>query len=66
MPYVKLTEIRAGDILVADAGFTCMSAGEKLVQADRYGELYISCSSGRHYLNGQLNDSGQLVGLTQK
>jgi hypothetical protein len=27
--------------------------------------LYVPCSEGRHYLVGQLNDNGELVGLSK-
>jgi hypothetical protein len=64
---MKLTDIRPGDVLIADAGFTCMrDQSEHEVFKDNGGHLYIRCSEGAHYLNGQLNDDGTLSGLKKK
>lgn len=60
----KITEVKAGDVLVADAGFTCVEAGEVIVKSDDDG-LYFECACGRHGLDGQLDfdDQQTLVGL---
>ncbi|WP_238368252.1 hypothetical protein [Mesobacterium pallidum] len=57
-------QVAAGDILVADSGFGCMVAGEKLVQADAQGGLFVQCGDGRHYLDGQVGEDGCLIGFT--
>jgi len=65
--YAKTSEVRAGTIVRADSGFTCMSEGLKTVRADE-GGLYIPCSAGRHYLDGQLDrdvqDGEAYIGIT--
>jgi hypothetical protein len=49
--------------LVADGGFTCVPEGAVLtVDADDGGELFVHCQSGRHYLDGQL-ENGKFIGL---
>jgi hypothetical protein len=62
MTKIKLSDLKAGDTIIADEGFTCMEAGPKKIHAADDG-LYIRCEHGRHYLAGQLNDDGTLVGL---
>lgn len=60
---MKLSDLKAGDTIIADDGFTCMHAGPKRVQSDDAG-LYVKCREGRHYLDGQENEAGELVGLS--
>lgn len=77
-PFVRADEVKAGDFLITDGGFTCIREGEckqvfqdpQYVGEDEYAGLYIMCSEGRHYLGGQLGgpfggfDSDEhLVGL---
>jgi len=64
---MKLSEMRASDKLIADSGFTCLNAGEHVVQADGEGQLFIACSDGKHYLAGQTDfkNPDLLVGLTR-
>jgi hypothetical protein len=62
MTKVKLSDLEAGDIIIADGGFTCMKAGlKKVYTAD--GGLYVKCNQGRHYLVGQLDSDGTLSGM---
>lgn len=64
MAYVKLSDVKAGNYLIADGGFTCMPAGPKLVCADNDGGLYVCCAEGQHGLEGQLGEDGDsLIGL---
>ena len=57
----RLSEIKANDA-VEVCGFDCMD-GKQIIQEDS-GRLYIACSMGRHYLEGQLDDDGDsLVGI---
>lgn len=68
MRTVRLSELKAGDIVVADADFPCMAAGRKTVEADE-GGLFVPCSAGRHYLDGQIHceshggEDDTLIGL---
>lgn len=57
-------ETKVGDRLVADGGFTCLGDGEIVTVFDHNGALCVSCSEGRHILEGQL-ENGRYVGLTK-
>jgi len=62
--YAKLSDVKAGDKLIADSGFTCIGANEIVtVQADDDGHLFVPCDHGRHHLDGQADDGETLVGL---
>lgn len=63
---VALKHLQAGARLKADSGFTCIKGG-KIVQVARAddGNLYVPCSHGRHYLDGQTNKHGVVVGMTR-
>jgi hypothetical protein len=59
---MKLSDIKAGDIVNVE-GLTCMPAGRHTVQSDDKG-LFIPCSSGKHYLDGQEDEeTGEMVGV---
>lgn len=59
----KLNELRQGDVVLVDGGFTCMQKGRQTVQADSAG-LYVECREGKHYLAGQEDRAGaDLVGV---
>lgn len=58
----KLADLKAGDAVVTDDGFTCMPLGQKIVEADEHG-LFVRCSEGQHYLDGQEGDDGSLIGI---
>jgi len=63
---MQLKDVQEGDDLVADAGFNCTAEGDhKTVHANGDGELYIPCADGKHFLDGQADESGKLVGLTK-
>jgi hypothetical protein len=59
--------LKAGDILVADNGFTCIPPGTpKMVKSDDAG-LYVRCCDGNHYLTGQTPEwepEGEVSGFT--
>lgn len=62
---MKLSDLKAGDIVLTDDGFTCLAEGEHRVEADEDGDLYIPCSDGKHFLSGQEDDeTGELVGIS--
>lgn len=64
MNYVRLADVEAGQSLVADGGFTCLAPGEVVhVHRDANGALFVSCDEGQHFLDGQEDESGRLVGL---
>lgn len=67
----KIDDLKAGDRLVADGGFTCIRAGclctvkwdgdTAYRDKSRESGLYVECDDGRHYLAGQVDDDGGLV-----
>jgi hypothetical protein len=63
---LMLKDLKAGDVLIADDGFTCVKSGEVILEADEDGELFFKCSGGGHWLNGQVADDGSIIGLTRK
>ncbi len=70
-PWAKLSELKPGDKLVCDGGFTCMrkgQIGEVSLKSEGplfHNEFSIPCDKGKHFLSGQLSgiDLDSLVGL---
>lgn len=60
----KLSDVKVGDNLVADGGFDCLSNREICEVCSDADSLYVPCGMGKHYLNGQLNEAGELVGFS--
>lgn len=63
--WAKLSEMKAGDVLIPDDGFTCgIAAAGAEVKEDEKG-LYVGCDEGKHYLEGQVSedDNDHLVGF---
>ena len=61
--FPKLTDLKAGDKLKADGGFTCLSAARIAEVKEDAGGLYVECTEGRHGLDGQEGKNGECVGL---
>lgn len=62
-PWAKVSDTSEGCCLIPDDGFTCMGQGDaKLVHRDG-GGLWIPCQEGKHYLDGQLTDDDEYIGL---
>lgn len=59
---MKLSDIKPGDTVKLDGGFTCHDGGLALVHEDSRG-LFVFCRDGRHYLDGQEDACGNLVGV---
>lgn len=60
-----LSELKAGDTIETDDGFTCLPEGSHAVEKDEGGDLYIKCKDGKHLLEGQEDDeTGELVGIS--
>lgn len=60
---MKLEDLNEGDIITLDDGFTCNDADPAEVKKDEYG-LYIDCDEGKHYLDGQEDENGELIGIS--
>lgn len=62
--WARLSHLKPGDRLRADGGFTCiLEDATPPVKAESDGRLYVPCSDGRHYLDGQADDGEHLVGM---
>lgn len=62
--WAKLSELKAGDV-VRVTGFTCLNDGEKKAVKFLQEVPYVECSQGKHFLDGQLDENGRLVGVTK-
>lgn len=65
MENAAVANTKEGSIIKVDGAFTCMKNGtHKTVKEDDEGNLYVDCSEGKHYLDGQLSeDELYYVGL---
>jgi len=71
MADLKADKVREHDILMNDGGFTCLDKDEESrVYLDHdflgFEGMYVNCSQGKHYLCGQLDDEGYVVGFRLK
>ena len=67
-PYATVADTKAGTVLVADAGFVsyigyCIQPGAVLTVKDDGDGLYVPCTHGRHYLDGQIENDGDVAFL---
>ena len=65
---MKFADVKEGDVLIADGGFTCIEDGAKLtVFKHSDNGLYVLCEEGEHYLDGQIDwvNFEELVGFSQ-
>ena len=60
--YAKLSELKQGDWIDLDSGFSCTEARHTIVLYDHDG-LYYRCKHGRHYLIGQADDGEHCIGI---
>lgn len=61
-PYARLGKLKAGDFVTVDGGFLCMKKGtRKKVRENESGELYVACSHGGHWLDGQVDGPSDAV-----
>jgi hypothetical protein len=58
-----VADVRPGTKLVPGDGFTCLKAGEIVVAKDDGRGLYVDCSNGKHYLDGQSDDGKIYIGF---
>lgn len=72
---LKLADLRPGDTLIADEAFSCIDPGRAcLVHSDDRMGLFVHCCGpehqrsdyhDKHFLDGQLNDDGEIVGFAR-
>jgi hypothetical protein len=63
---MQLSDVKTGDVLTPDGGFDCLKEGEPVKVATDDSGHYVPCTAGKHYLIGQLDEKGGLVGLQPK
>lgn len=62
---LKYAEITEGQKLAADSGFTCLDDGHLCtVEHDPERALFVACAEGRHFLDGQEGENGELIGFS--
>lgn len=59
---MKMEDLKAGENVKLDGGFTCAKEGLHEVHQDDHGHYFI-CDEGKHYLDGQEDEDGNLVGV---
>jgi len=59
---MTLNDLKAGETVKLDGGFTCVKEGLHQVHQDE-GGYYFICDEGKHYLEGQEDENGNLVGV---
>lgn len=57
MTHLRLSELKAGDIVSYSGSMPCLAPGNYKVFEDVDGYLYIHCAEDRHYLDGDLPSS---------
>lgn len=60
----KLKDIKEGDWLLTDYGFTCVKGNVAVKIHSCKAGLFFNCTGGTHFLEGQTNENGCLIGLT--
>jgi hypothetical protein len=62
----RLSELRVGDVVSLDDGFTCRLGQTATVEADERGSLIFACAAGAHYIAAHLHshDHDTLAGMT--
>jgi len=60
---MKLSELVEGEEVYLDAGFTCMKAGFHTVKKNSDGEFYVECEQGQHLLDGQCDETDEMIGV---
>lgn len=66
-PWALKSCLHEGGKITLDGGFTCVPENEqrtkrRTVKKDK-GGLYFRCGEGKHYLDGQLGEHGEYVGV---
>jgi hypothetical protein len=60
---IQFPAVNIGDVLEADGGFTCIPLGATLVVSSDEGGFFVPCQCGKHYLEGQMAEDGELIGF---
>ncbi len=60
---MKLSDLKVGQTVKLDNGFTCISSRLVTVFKDNEDCFFFICTEGKHYLDGQEDETGELVGI---
>ena len=60
--WAKIEDLKPGDTVELH-GFSC-AQGSVTIKESVWGDLYFDCADGKHYIDGQLDANGYLVGIT--
>lgn len=63
---IKITDIKAGDVLIADGGFTCIRKGAECIVRGEGRRMHVLCDQGEHYLEGQVGEHGTIIGFSMR
>jgi hypothetical protein len=62
--FARADEVSEGTRLIAGSGFDCIREGKVVTVQRENGGLFVPCSHGRHFIDGQLDQFGNYVGLS--
>lgn len=71
---MRLQDVKEGDQVIADGGFTCLKDGAVLTVKTHPTigaalgpghQLYVECDAGGHFLDGQTDDDGEIIGFAK-
>ena len=60
----KLTDLKEGDLIQLDKGFTCTNA-DFVIVVNQNNRLGFICNEGFHFLDGQLGEDDSLIGVSK-
>jgi hypothetical protein len=65
--WALVDDLKEGDKITLDDGFTCVKASERnkprRVYSALNGDLYFKCRDGEHFLSGQIGEHGEYIGV---
>ena len=61
--WAKLSELHEGDKVKFDNGFDCLPSDVHITVCQNDHGLFVPCSEGQHYLDGQADDGEHCVGV---
>ena len=64
MMKLKYSDLHEGMIVKIDGGFNCMQEGVRKVQKNSNQDFFVECHQGKHYLDSQIGEDGNLVGIS--
>lgn len=62
---MKLEDLNEGDVIHLEGGFTCHGQGAAVVERTANGDLFYRCRAGKHFLDAQVDENGELSGVSK-